>query len=182
MAFRPAGVTDPVARGPGRDRKLDVTERGTIDPGSLLMSARQSWPSAIRRRDTGPAPGSQSNSPASFHVAEPGDVEDALLLQPPLDPRQQDAGEQYLVASWENGPGLRRACQGILEPRPRVRGCPALPCFMAARRCALMTAISHDLRTQPRSLQRYAARLRRSVIQFSDSAGNTFAPRSVLGG
>ena len=70
---------------------------------------------------------------------------------------------------------------------------------MAVGRRDLMTAISHDLRTllsslramveaidggvaaDPVSLQRCAAEMGRPVVQFWNTAGNTFAARFVLG-
>ena len=45
------------------------------------------------------------------HVAEPGDVEDALLLKPPLDPRLQDAGEKFLVTGPSGHGGIPFCCR-----------------------------------------------------------------------
>jgi hypothetical protein len=61
--------------------------RAPASPGAAgravtVMPARQTWLSFSRRRCTWPAPGSQSKVVGKLHVAEPGDGEDALQLQP----------------------------------------------------------------------------------------------------
>ncbi len=55
------------------------------------------------------------------HVAEPRDVEDALLLQPPLDPRLQNAGEQFLVTCPSGRGGPPSCCSALARSaRPAV--------------------------------------------------------------
>jgi hypothetical protein len=97
------------------------------------MPARHTWLSFSRRRYTRPAPGSQSRSPTNATSPNPGNGEDALQLQPPLDgvahPHDSNRSNRSLVAhSWAGAtwnperPLILDPVHGNRRPAPGAAG------------------------------------------------------------